>query len=296
MFAQQKRARALSLDNDIEEITSLPGAPLKRIRTDPPAHSGEEIELSSSDELADEEEEPVPEQVEELVDEGLRLCLVPTIHQRGGVGQGKGQEDGKIVASVINHTPRSHENVWGTAELWVTPSQSMPILRSKLGIAHATSTSVGCVVEFDDIGLEERDDENSARRVHSATGGQRMYVTNLTEDAKLVKSRVDFHSLQSNGLACRWTAVWDGVLSKWIWDSALRDGIPAPPWLGDVFHLEVVTVEYKEPVDSGDDDDEENSRTDQQQQEFDINGMGREEDFEEDSMLDLIENIRQLET
>ncbi|KAJ6632375.1 hypothetical protein B0H10DRAFT_2427108 [Mycena sp. CBHHK59/15] len=79
-------------------------------------------------------------------------------------------------------------------------------------------------------------------------------------------------------------------------DSALRDGIPAPPWLSDVFHLEVVTVEYKEPVDSGDDDDKENSRTDQQQQEFDINGMGREEDFEEDSMLDLIENIRQLET
>ncbi|KAJ6570660.1 hypothetical protein B0H10DRAFT_2237769 [Mycena sp. CBHHK59/15] len=66
MFAQQKRACALSLDDDIEEIISLPGAPLKRIRTDPPARSGEEIELSSSDELADEEEEPVPEQVEEL--------------------------------------------------------------------------------------------------------------------------------------------------------------------------------------------------------------------------------------
>ncbi|KAJ6595297.1 hypothetical protein B0H10DRAFT_1960568 [Mycena sp. CBHHK59/15] len=96
MFAQQKRARALSLDDDIEEITSLPGAPLKRIRTDPPARSGEEIELSSSDELADEEEEPVPEQVKELVDEGLRLCLVPTIRQRGGVGQGQGQEDGEI--------------------------------------------------------------------------------------------------------------------------------------------------------------------------------------------------------
>ncbi|KAJ6548306.1 hypothetical protein B0H10DRAFT_2202528 [Mycena sp. CBHHK59/15] len=55
MFAQQKRAHALSLDDDIEEITSLPGAPLKRIRTDPPARSGEEIELSSSNELADEE-------------------------------------------------------------------------------------------------------------------------------------------------------------------------------------------------------------------------------------------------
>ncbi|KAJ6591973.1 hypothetical protein B0H10DRAFT_2442130 [Mycena sp. CBHHK59/15] len=96
MFAQQKRACALSLDDDIEEIISLPGAPLKRIRTDPPARSGEEIELSSSDELADEEEEPVPEQVEELVDKGLCLCLVPTIRRRGGVGQGQGQEDGEI--------------------------------------------------------------------------------------------------------------------------------------------------------------------------------------------------------
>ncbi|KAJ6610942.1 hypothetical protein B0H10DRAFT_1945750 [Mycena sp. CBHHK59/15] len=101
MFAQQKRARALSLDDDIEEITSLPGAPLKRIRTDPPARSGEEIELSSSDELADEEEEPVPEQVKELVDEGLRLCLVPTIRQRGGVGQGQGQEDGEIACHEV---------------------------------------------------------------------------------------------------------------------------------------------------------------------------------------------------
>ncbi|KAJ6605720.1 hypothetical protein B0H10DRAFT_2228970 [Mycena sp. CBHHK59/15] len=100
MFAQQKRAHALSLDDDIEEITSLPGAPLKRIRTDPPARSGEEIELSSSDELADEEEEPVPEQVKELVDEGLRLCLVPTIRQRGGVGQGQGQEDGACPSSI----------------------------------------------------------------------------------------------------------------------------------------------------------------------------------------------------
>ncbi|KAJ6583308.1 hypothetical protein B0H10DRAFT_2198307 [Mycena sp. CBHHK59/15] len=115
---------AIAATLEKSKITSLPGAPLKRIRTDPPARSGEEIELSSSNELADEEEEPVPEQVEELVDEGRRLCLVPTIRRRGGVGQGQGQEDGKIVASVLNHTPRSHENVWGTAELWVTPTKS----------------------------------------------------------------------------------------------------------------------------------------------------------------------------
>jgi hypothetical protein len=63
MFANQKRARAPSPDDGIEEISSLPGASFKRLRAELPELPTEEE--SSSDELGDEEEEPVPEQVEE---------------------------------------------------------------------------------------------------------------------------------------------------------------------------------------------------------------------------------------
>ncbi|KAJ7444970.1 hypothetical protein B0H11DRAFT_2203490 [Mycena galericulata] len=64
MFANQKRARAPSPDDEIIEVSPLPGASFKRLRTDPPELPTEEE--SSSDELGDEEEEePVPEQVEE---------------------------------------------------------------------------------------------------------------------------------------------------------------------------------------------------------------------------------------
>ncbi|KAJ7436649.1 hypothetical protein B0H11DRAFT_2109655 [Mycena galericulata] len=66
MFANQKRARAPSPDDGIEEIPPLPGASFKHLKMDPPELPTEED--SSSDELGDEEEEeeePMPEQVEE---------------------------------------------------------------------------------------------------------------------------------------------------------------------------------------------------------------------------------------
>ncbi|KAJ6463583.1 hypothetical protein DFH09DRAFT_1254717 [Mycena vulgaris] len=73
-----------------------------------------------------------------------------------------------------------------------------------------------------------------------------------------------------------------------------REGIPSPPWLGDVFGLHVVTVDYQEPSDNSE-DEEELGRTPAQQREYDVNGMGREEDFEEDLIIDLMDNINQLE-
>ncbi|KAJ7128547.1 hypothetical protein C8R44DRAFT_732881 [Mycena epipterygia] len=65
MFANQKRARAPSPDDGIEENFPLPGVSFKRLRMDPPELPTEEESLS--DKLGDEEEEeePVPEQVEE---------------------------------------------------------------------------------------------------------------------------------------------------------------------------------------------------------------------------------------
>ncbi|KAJ7882883.1 hypothetical protein B0H13DRAFT_1890653 [Mycena leptocephala] len=63
MFANQKRARAPSPDDGIEENPPLHGASFKCLRRDLPELPTEEE--SSSDESGDEEEEPVPEQVEE---------------------------------------------------------------------------------------------------------------------------------------------------------------------------------------------------------------------------------------
>ncbi|KAF8166298.1 hypothetical protein K438DRAFT_2066618 [Mycena galopus ATCC 62051] len=63
MFSNQKRARAPSPDDGMEEISPLPGASFKRVRRDSPELPMEED--SSSDELGEEEEEPLPEQVEE---------------------------------------------------------------------------------------------------------------------------------------------------------------------------------------------------------------------------------------
>jgi hypothetical protein len=79
-------------------------------------------------------------------------------------------------------------------------------------------------------------------------------------------------------------------------DPALRDGIPSPPWLAAVFYLQISAVEYHEPEDPCEtDDEEERGRTVGEQQEFDMNGMGREEDFEEDMVLDLIDNMSQFD-
>ncbi|KAJ7667176.1 hypothetical protein B0H17DRAFT_1210368 [Mycena rosella] len=64
MFANQKQARAPPPDDGIEENFPSPGAALKRLRTDPPPEPPME-DVSSSDELGDDEEEPEPEQVEE---------------------------------------------------------------------------------------------------------------------------------------------------------------------------------------------------------------------------------------
>jgi hypothetical protein len=65
MFANQKRARAPSPDDGIDELSPFPGAAFKRLRTNPLSDFPTQ-DVSSSDELGDEEEEePVPEQVEE---------------------------------------------------------------------------------------------------------------------------------------------------------------------------------------------------------------------------------------
>ncbi|KAJ6550748.1 hypothetical protein B0H10DRAFT_2242550 [Mycena sp. CBHHK59/15] len=65
MFARQKRARAPSLDDEIEEIPSFPSSSSKRLRTELPDPLIEEPESSSDELAADEEEEPIPEQLEE---------------------------------------------------------------------------------------------------------------------------------------------------------------------------------------------------------------------------------------
>ncbi|KAJ7498083.1 hypothetical protein B0H11DRAFT_1998594, partial [Mycena galericulata] len=78
MFANQKRARAPSPDDAIEEISPLPGASVKRVKMDPPELPTEEE--SSSDELGEEEEEePMPEQVEEQAREELGDEVVDSI-------------------------------------------------------------------------------------------------------------------------------------------------------------------------------------------------------------------------
>ncbi|KAJ6555295.1 hypothetical protein B0H10DRAFT_2373425 [Mycena sp. CBHHK59/15] len=126
------------------------------------------------------------------------------------------------------------------------------------------------------------------------------------EIRRLVTSMVDDHVDQYRAIAANMVIAPElarELSRRWIVRNRINTAIAKrlaqasrlPGFTGSLFPGDR-EVEYKEPVDSGDDDDEENSRTDQQQQEFDINGMGREEDFEEDSMLDLIENIRQLET
>jgi hypothetical protein len=74
----------------------------------------------------------------------------------------------------------------------------------------------------------------------------------------------------------------------------LREEVPAPAWLRDVLHLQITIVEYVEPSED-DQDDEELGRSAAQQRDYDVTGMGREEDFDEDMIIDLIENINQLD-
>ncbi|KAJ7433566.1 hypothetical protein FB451DRAFT_1419631 [Mycena latifolia] len=66
----------------------------------------------------------------------------------------------------------------------------------------------------------------------------------------------------------------------------LRQGIPPPAWLADVLHLTTVEEDVEEEA-----DDHLEPPTAVQQREFDLNGMGREEDFDEDRMVDLIDSI-----
>jgi hypothetical protein len=64
----------------------------------------------------------------------------------------------------------------------------------------------------------------------------------------------------------------------------LRDGVPPPRWLEEVFHLRAVTVEYEE-LEDGEMLNADECRG------FDVNGLFREEDFDENLVVDLMETI-----
>ncbi|KAJ7062971.1 hypothetical protein B0H15DRAFT_794769, partial [Mycena belliarum] len=66
-------------------------------------------------------------------------------------------------------------------------------------------------------------------------------------------------------------------------DPALRHGIPAPFWLGDSLHLSIVEDEIDEVI------------MPNQQREYDLNGMGREDDFDDDRMIDLMDSLGTLD-
>ncbi|KAJ7725663.1 hypothetical protein DFH07DRAFT_758581 [Mycena maculata] len=71
-------------------------------------------------------------------------------------------------------------------------------------------------------------------------------------------------------------------------DPNLRDGIPPPVWLEQVLHLRTATVEYEE-------DDEADSLTPAERSAYDVNGMGREADFDENLVVELLENLSTVE-
>ncbi|KAJ7482796.1 hypothetical protein B0H11DRAFT_2193172 [Mycena galericulata] len=67
-------------------------------------------------------------------------------------------------------------------------------------------------------------------------------------------------------------------------DPALRDGVPSPQWLEQVLHLRTITVDYEEPDDA-------DRLTQAERSNYDVNGMAREADFDENLVVELLENL-----
>ncbi|KAJ7753384.1 hypothetical protein DFH07DRAFT_960224 [Mycena maculata] len=66
-------------------------------------------------------------------------------------------------------------------------------------------------------------------------------------------------------------------------DPNLREGIPPPAWLEEVLHLQTATVEYEE--------DDTANLTPAERSVYDVNGMGREADFDENLVVELLETL-----
>ncbi|KAJ7743274.1 hypothetical protein DFH07DRAFT_964218 [Mycena maculata] len=67
-------------------------------------------------------------------------------------------------------------------------------------------------------------------------------------------------------------------------DSRLRNGIPMPSWLEDILGLQVVDVEYKEV-------DDPDSLPEAERRHYVANGLAHEAEFEEDLVIQLMENL-----
>ncbi|KAJ7143242.1 hypothetical protein C8R46DRAFT_1233018 [Mycena filopes] len=66
-------------------------------------------------------------------------------------------------------------------------------------------------------------------------------------------------------------------------DPGLRDGIPPPPWLGEVLGLTTLSVEYE--------DDKGGEMSTAERREYDANGLAREEEFDDNLVVELMENL-----
>ncbi|KAJ7783593.1 hypothetical protein DFH07DRAFT_948610 [Mycena maculata] len=67
-------------------------------------------------------------------------------------------------------------------------------------------------------------------------------------------------------------------------DPTLRNGIPAPSWMEQVLDLHIVDSQYEEP-------DEADGLPAEERQHYIANGLAREEDFDEDLVVQLIETV-----
>ncbi|KAJ7435348.1 hypothetical protein B0H11DRAFT_2257308 [Mycena galericulata] len=67
-------------------------------------------------------------------------------------------------------------------------------------------------------------------------------------------------------------------------DPTLRDGVPPPAWLEQVLNLRTVSVEYEEP-------DDVDTLTDEDRRQYLVNGLAREEDFDDDLVIQLMETL-----
>ncbi|KAJ7500264.1 hypothetical protein B0H11DRAFT_1714916, partial [Mycena galericulata] len=67
-------------------------------------------------------------------------------------------------------------------------------------------------------------------------------------------------------------------------DPTLRDGIPPPLWMEQILNVQTVVVEYEEP-------DEIDSLSDAERRHYVANGLAREDDFDDDLVIQLMENL-----